>query len=138
MKDLQLLRDVDTRWSSTLLMIERALLLRQVRVLISLSHPIHQNFQAIEKFLESNEFRELRKFCLDNAKWQKLQSYQSILEVSYLRFALLCLTWNFLRSLTPFNKYFHMRRHQHLAMLFRPLRRWHVPGKLTKKKTLTS
>jgi hypothetical protein len=29
-KDLQLLRDVDTRWSSTSLMIERALLLREV------------------------------------------------------------------------------------------------------------
>lgn len=29
-KDLQLLRDVDTRWSSMLLMIERALILREV------------------------------------------------------------------------------------------------------------
>ncbi|KAJ7793825.1 hypothetical protein B0H13DRAFT_2171692, partial [Mycena leptocephala] len=28
-KDLQLLRDVDTRWSSTLLMIDRAILLRE-------------------------------------------------------------------------------------------------------------
>jgi hypothetical protein len=32
MKDLQLLRDVDTRWSSTLLMIERAILLREVKL----------------------------------------------------------------------------------------------------------
>ena len=30
MKDYQLLRDVDTRWSSTLIMIDRALLLRRV------------------------------------------------------------------------------------------------------------
>ena len=30
MKDYQLLRDIDTRWSSTLLMIDRALLLRRV------------------------------------------------------------------------------------------------------------
>ena len=30
-KDLQLLRDIDIRWSSTLLMIERALVLRDVR-----------------------------------------------------------------------------------------------------------
>ena len=30
MKDYQLLRDVDTRWSSTLLMIDRALLLWRV------------------------------------------------------------------------------------------------------------
>ena len=29
-KDLQLLRDVDTRWSSALLMIERALILEEV------------------------------------------------------------------------------------------------------------
>jgi hypothetical protein len=31
-RNLQLIRDVDTRWSSTLLMIERALILRIVRV----------------------------------------------------------------------------------------------------------
>ena len=31
-KDLQLLRDVDTRWSSTLLMVERALILRLVSI----------------------------------------------------------------------------------------------------------
>ncbi|KAJ7663671.1 hypothetical protein B0H17DRAFT_304895 [Mycena rosella] len=44
MKDLQLLRDVITRWSSTLLMIERAILLRE----------------AIDRFLSSNEFEELQ------------------------------------------------------------------------------
>ena len=31
-KDLQLLHDVDTRWSSTLLMVERALILRLVSI----------------------------------------------------------------------------------------------------------
>ena len=31
-KDLQLLRNVDTRWSSTLLMVERALILRLVSI----------------------------------------------------------------------------------------------------------
>ena len=31
-KDLQLLRDVDTRWSSTLLMVERALILCSVSI----------------------------------------------------------------------------------------------------------
>lgn len=31
-KDLQLLRDVETRWSSTVLMIERAIILRHVSV----------------------------------------------------------------------------------------------------------
>ncbi|KAJ7922560.1 hypothetical protein B0H13DRAFT_1982940 [Mycena leptocephala] len=39
-KDLQLLRDVDTRWSSTLLMIDRAILLRE----------------AIDKFLSDPQF----------------------------------------------------------------------------------
>lgn len=31
-KDLQLLRNVDTRWSSTLLIVERALILRLVSI----------------------------------------------------------------------------------------------------------
>jgi len=35
-KDLQLLRDIDIRWSSTLLMIERALVLRDVRTFLLL------------------------------------------------------------------------------------------------------
>ncbi|KAJ7904012.1 hypothetical protein B0H13DRAFT_2025471, partial [Mycena leptocephala] len=39
-KDLQLLRDVDTRWSSTLLMIDRAILLHE----------------AIDKFLSDPQF----------------------------------------------------------------------------------
>ena len=34
LEKLQLLRDVDTRWSSTLLMIERVLLLRPVCIII--------------------------------------------------------------------------------------------------------
>ncbi|KAJ7772193.1 hypothetical protein B0H16DRAFT_1512590 [Mycena metata] len=43
LKDLELLRDVVTRWSSTLLMIERGLLLRP----------------AVDQFLDSDEFGEL-------------------------------------------------------------------------------
>jgi hypothetical protein len=41
-KDLQLLRDVDTRWSSALLMIERALILEEVSLYI-LSNDYHFN-----------------------------------------------------------------------------------------------
>lgn len=35
-KDLQLLQDIDVRWSSTLLMVERAIVLREVSVYMSL------------------------------------------------------------------------------------------------------
>lgn len=35
-KDLQLLQDIDVRWSSTLLMVERAIVLREVSVYMCL------------------------------------------------------------------------------------------------------
>lgn len=35
-KDLQLLQDIDVRWSSTLLMVEHAIVLREVSVYMSL------------------------------------------------------------------------------------------------------
>lgn len=44
-KDLQLLRDVDTRWSSTLLMIDRAILLRAVcRIALHLFPELNLSF----------------------------------------------------------------------------------------------
>ncbi|EPQ49932.1 hypothetical protein GLOTRDRAFT_67196, partial [Gloeophyllum trabeum ATCC 11539] len=66
-RDLQLLRDVDTRWSSTLLMIERVLLLRE----------------AIEKFLSHSEFEELRRYQLQNSEWDLLEAYRQILAVPH-------------------------------------------------------
>ncbi|KAL4254558.1 Zinc finger BED domain-containing [Pleurotus pulmonarius] len=66
-KDLQLLRDVDTRWSSTLLMIERATLLRT----------------AIDSFLRRNEFADLKKYQLTTAEWNVLDAYKLILSVPH-------------------------------------------------------
>ncbi|KAK6971523.1 HAT family dimerization domain-containing protein, partial [Favolaschia claudopus] len=66
-KDLQLLRDVVTRWSSTLLMVERAILLRQ----------------AIDQFLSRNEFEELHKYRLSDSEWDALDVFKKILEVPH-------------------------------------------------------
>ncbi|KAI0042416.1 hypothetical protein FA95DRAFT_1500126, partial [Auriscalpium vulgare] len=65
--DLQLLRDVDTRWSSTLLMIDRAILLSG----------------AINKFSESPEFARSWKYYLTDAEWEALSMYRGILEVPH-------------------------------------------------------
>ncbi|KAI0288773.1 hypothetical protein BC826DRAFT_894547, partial [Russula brevipes] len=66
-KGLQLLRDVDTRWSSTFLMIERFLLLRE----------------ATEKFLEDEEFTDLQRFALTESDWATLEMFRSILEIPH-------------------------------------------------------
>ncbi|KAJ6610156.1 ribonuclease H-like domain-containing protein, partial [Mycena sp. CBHHK59/15] len=66
-KDLQLLRDVDTRWSSTLLMIDRAVLLRE----------------AIDKFLSDPQFRDLHKYKLGDNDWDALKAFQRILAVPH-------------------------------------------------------
>ncbi|KAJ6556030.1 ribonuclease H-like domain-containing protein, partial [Mycena capillaripes] len=64
-KDLQLLRDVDTRWSSTLIMIDRAILLRE----------------AIDKFLSDPQFRDLHKYKLGDKEWEALEAFKRILAV---------------------------------------------------------
>ncbi|KAJ7148504.1 ribonuclease H-like domain-containing protein, partial [Mycena crocata] len=66
-KDLQLLRDVDTRWSSTLLMIDRAVLLRE----------------AIDKFLSDPQFQDLKKYKLGEKEWDALKAFQRILAVPH-------------------------------------------------------
>ncbi|KAF7372180.1 HAT family dimerization domain-containing protein [Mycena venus] len=67
LKDLELLRDVVTRWSSTLLMIDRGLLLRP----------------AIDDFLSSNQVEELRKFKLGDEEWKALEVFKKILDVPH-------------------------------------------------------
>ncbi|KAF7347428.1 HAT family dimerization domain-containing protein [Mycena venus] len=67
MKDLQLLRDVDTRWSSTLIMIDRAILLREV----------------IDKFLSNTEFQDLKKYKLNDKEWEALEAFKRILAVPH-------------------------------------------------------
>ncbi|TFK68776.1 hypothetical protein BDN72DRAFT_768836, partial [Pluteus cervinus] len=63
--DLQLLRDVETRWSSTLYMIERALKLEE----------------ALNAFLTSKDFEDLRKYRLCEAEWAALAIAREILLV---------------------------------------------------------
>ncbi|KAF7326525.1 HAT family dimerization domain-containing protein [Mycena venus] len=66
-KDLQLLRDVDTRWSSTLIMIDRAILLHE----------------AIDKFLTNDQFRDLHKYKLGDDEWDALEAFKRILSVPH-------------------------------------------------------
>ncbi|KAK7006945.1 HAT family dimerization domain-containing protein, partial [Favolaschia claudopus] len=66
-KDLQLLRDVDTRWSSTLIMIDRAVLLRE----------------AIDQFLSETDSQELKKCKLSKKEWEALEAFQRILSVPH-------------------------------------------------------
>ncbi|KAG2039799.1 hypothetical protein BDR03DRAFT_1008794 [Suillus americanus] len=61
--DLQLLHDIDICWSSTLLMIEHAILLHV----------------AINRFLDSHDFPELKKYKLNDVEWQALDVFKDIL-----------------------------------------------------------
>ncbi|KAF8151682.1 hypothetical protein B0H34DRAFT_664757, partial [Crassisporium funariophilum] len=63
--DLQLLRDVDTRWSSTLYMIERALLLEK----------------PLDALAFSREFEDLQRYQLSQAQWDALAIVREILLV---------------------------------------------------------
>ncbi|KIM34693.1 hypothetical protein M413DRAFT_75735, partial [Hebeloma cylindrosporum] len=65
--DVQLLRDVDTRWSSTYLMIERALFCKSV----------------IVKFLSMPDFEDLRRYYLTGADWEALQAFYDILSIPH-------------------------------------------------------
>ncbi|KAK7041157.1 HAT family dimerization domain-containing protein [Favolaschia claudopus] len=67
LKNLELLRDVITRWSSTLLMIDRSLVLRP----------------AIDHFLESNEFEEVSLYHFGDEEWQALEVFKKILDVPH-------------------------------------------------------
>ncbi|KAJ3570662.1 hypothetical protein NP233_g4249 [Leucocoprinus birnbaumii] len=64
-KDIQLIRDVDTCWSSTLYMIERAVSLRAV----------------ITQFLEIPEFSDLRHYTISDAEWKGLEIFTQVLSV---------------------------------------------------------
>ncbi|KAF8841277.1 hypothetical protein BDN67DRAFT_901808 [Paxillus ammoniavirescens] len=67
LKELQLLQDIDIKWSSTLLMIEQALILRE----------------AIKRLLSSNEFPELQKYNLSGTEWEALELFRNILVVPH-------------------------------------------------------
>ncbi|KAF8991673.1 hypothetical protein BDQ17DRAFT_1254661, partial [Cyathus striatus] len=65
--DLQLLCNVETHWSSTLLMIERALLLQR----------------AIDMFFALSDFKELAVYQLHDAEWKSLEIFQDILMIPH-------------------------------------------------------
>ncbi|KAG0702687.1 hypothetical protein DFH29DRAFT_804590, partial [Suillus ampliporus] len=66
-KDLQLLRDIDVRWSSTLLMVERAIVLRE----------------GIDRFLLSDSFPEFQKYKLGSSEWDALDVFHKVLSVPH-------------------------------------------------------
>ena len=80
-EDLQLLRDVVTRWSSTLLMIERGLKLKDVFTFILVMICVNSGIQGIVAFLEDPDFSELLKFQLDEVDWEALEIFEEILQV---------------------------------------------------------
>ncbi len=69
-KVLQLVLDIDIRWSSTDIMIERAIELREV--IYILFDPIINILichQGIELFLDKRDFADLRKHKLSEDEW---------------------------------------------------------------------
>ncbi|KAK0231707.1 hypothetical protein EDD85DRAFT_775538 [Armillaria nabsnona] len=66
-KVLQLVLDVDIRWSSTDIMIERAIELRE----------------GIELFLNKRDFADLRKHKLSEDEWKALEIIHQILVVPH-------------------------------------------------------
>lgn len=83
-KDLQLIRDVDTRWSSTLLMINRAIYLEEVISSVKPEYHILIICQVIDQFTHRGEFTDLHKYRLEPEDWDKLKEFQEILEVCFL------------------------------------------------------
>jgi hypothetical protein len=74
-KDLQLLQDVDARWSSTLLMIDHAILLREViftilvRVLLVISIIGDRQVQCTQDMPEPSDRRCFVSLVWKGAKW---------------------------------------------------------------------
>ena len=82
--ELQLLRDVDTRWSSTLYMIERALILDKVRDLVIIKSQCNLFFcQPLDAISYSQEFGDLHSYQLSDLQWEALAIVREILLVSY-------------------------------------------------------
>ena len=82
--EYQLLWDVNVHWSSTLLMIDRFLLLREVcnlyKCVIMLMFAVSQ---AITQFLDKDlgDFAELHKYSINDDEWKLLKIYADILRV---------------------------------------------------------
>ncbi len=81
-KVLQLVLDIDIRWSSTDIMIERAIELCEVTYI--LFDPIINILichQGIELFLDKRDFADLHKHKLSEDEWKALEIIHQILAV---------------------------------------------------------
>ena len=77
MKPLQLIRDVETRWSFVYLMIDRVIILKEVCFKLTLYLSMLKLSQAITKFLEEQgEVDELT-----DEDWETLSLMKQILQV---------------------------------------------------------
>lgn len=120
-KELQLLRDMDVRWSSTFYMIERA---------IELEEPLMD-------MLESSEFEELWKFQLTDADWDVLCLCYNILKVNFIADILVLivvLTFGLYYRFPILSNSFYLRRKPpHSVVLFLHLSISLIHGNNSKK-----
>lgn len=102
-KELQLLRDIDVRWSSTYYMIERAIMLEV----------------PLTSMIEESKFRELRKYKLTDSEWDALFQVRNILRVRCcnsnveLIVKFICNRYHMLSS-----NFYQAKKLQHFAVLF--------------------
>jgi len=80
-KELQLIRDVVTRWSSTLLIIQHVLDLKEVRINLKYLIFITDVVQAVIEITSPENELALDKYELTDDEWELLESYKEILQV---------------------------------------------------------
>jgi len=82
--ELQLLRDVRTRWDSIYFMIRQCREMRQVsnlRLLTTMSTSTDNKYQGVDHFLSSPLNKDLAKLRLTDREWAVLQDFEMILSV---------------------------------------------------------
>ena len=135
-KGLQLLRDVDTRWSSTLLMVERALLLREVSNIIIYFTVFYLNlagnWRRPLKYLSETMTRTFQSLPNSSSVTQNGMrsqfsgiSWRWVTSKTHYILKLTC----FSRSRTLSNSNSLMRKHQPYAISFPHLKHWRQNGK---------
>ena len=80
-QDYRLLRDVATRWSSTLLMISQVLKLKEVNFIHVTYIYMLNSTQAIDEITVDRDFKDLHKFKFSSSDWAVLEDYEEILRV---------------------------------------------------------
>lgn len=86
LRAVQLLRDVETRWSSTYLMIDRVLELNEVCTqffLLSLKPAVNMRLQAINVFLDKAKQRDIAYMTLTKADLQVLEDIRAFLQIPH-------------------------------------------------------